>query len=379
MITHPNIVDEVERTVSDAQRIPSSFESVAYSSSSAVHAPKAPKKKLVRRATRDHSQKIRRGMQIAFLILNVWIGVQFYMFVRWCETAGQTMQASRPAGVEGWLPIAALMNLKLWIASGELPSIHPAGMFLLIAFLGISFAFRKAFCSWLCPVGTLSEGLWKLGKKLFKRNWQIPRLFDIPLRGLKYLLLALFGYAVVSMSAEAIRAFLAGPYGVVADVKMLNFFRYMGETAAIVIILLVIASVFVQNFWCRYLCPYGALMGFVSMLSPLRIRRNPDPCIDCGKCAKACPSLLPVDQLITIKSAECTGCLECVAVCPAEGALMFAAPRKKAVPVWAVAAGIAVVFLGLVSYAKVTNHWNTNIPQRVYMDLVPKAAEFEHP
>jgi polyferredoxin len=228
-------------------------------------------------------------------------------------------------------------------------------------------------------VGTLSEGLWKLGKKLFRRNWQIPRLFDIPLRGLKYLLLGLFLYAVASMPPIAIRAFLAGPYGVVADVKMLNFFRYMGETAAIVIILLVVLSVFVQNFWCRYLCPYGALMGFASMLSPLRIRRNPDPCIDCGKCAKACPSLLPVDQLITIKSAECTGCLECVAVCPAEGALFIAAPRKRAVPAWALAAGVAVIFLGLVSYAKVTNHWNTNIPTQVYMDLVPKAAEFEHP
>jgi polyferredoxin len=344
-----------------------------------VEAPNKTRKTLVRRVEADHSQSIRRVVQLVFLALNVWLGVQFYIFVRWCETAGKAMQASRPAGVEGWLPIAALMNLKLWLASGELPKIHPAGMFLLLAFLGMSFAFRKAFCSWLCPVGTLSEGLWKLGKKLFKRNWQIPRLFDIPLRGLKYLLLGLFVYAVASMPPMAIRAFLSGPYGVVADVKMLNFFRYMGETAAIVMVVLVIASVFVQNFWCRYLCPYGALMGFASMVSPLRIRRNPEPCIDCSKCSKACPSLLPVDQLITIKSAECTACMECVAVCPAEGALMMAAPRKRAVPAWAIAAGVAMIFLGLVSYAKVTHHWDTNVPTGVYMELVPKAAEFEHP
>ena len=87
------------------------------------------------------------------------------------------------------------------------------------------------------------------------------------------------------MSAEALR-FHETPYGLVADVKMLNFFRYLGVTAAIVIALLVRASILVQNFWCRYLCPYGALMGLVSLFSPVSIRRDADACIDCAKCAK---------------------------------------------------------------------------------------------
>ena len=79
------------------------------------------------------------------------------------------------------------------------------------------------------------------------------------------------------MSVPAIRAFLEGPYGMVDDVKMLNFFRFLGLTGGIVIALLVLASVFVQNFWCRYLCPYGALMGLASLASPLRIRRDASP------------------------------------------------------------------------------------------------------
>src|SRR3989442_12428093 len=56
----------------------------------------------------------------------------------------------------------------------------------------------------------------------FGRNFRLPRWLDIPLRGLKYLLLGLFLYAVASMSVDGIRAFLDGPYGLVADVKMLN-------------------------------------------------------------------------------------------------------------------------------------------------------------
>ena len=94
------------------------------------------------------------------------------------------------------------------------------------------------------------------------------------LRSLKYLLLGLFLYAVAPCPSSAIRAFLEGPYGMVDDVKMLNFFRYLGVTGGAVVALLVAASVFVENFWCRYLCPYGALMGLAALASPLRIRRD---------------------------------------------------------------------------------------------------------
>ncbi|HYG98494.1 MAG TPA: 4Fe-4S binding protein [Terriglobales bacterium] len=339
-----------------------------------------PKNKLVRRTDVDYSQKLRRGVQIAFLLLNVWIGVQFYIFVRYFESGGRTMSVSRPPGVEGWLPIAALMNLKATLLTGQLPALHASGMFLLIAFLAISLLLRKAFCSWLCPVGTVSEYLWRLGKKIFRRNFRLPRGVDIPLRGLKYLLLSLFLYAVVSMPVQGIIEFLHGPYGLIADVKMLNFFRFMGTTAILVIALLVVASLFVQNFWCRYLCPYGALMGLAALFSPVRIRRDEPACIDCAKCAKACPAALPVDKLITIKSAECAACMECVAVCPAEGALNLTTvlPRKR-VPAWAVAAVIAALFLGIVGWAQATGHWESDIPARIYFDLVPRAHELSHP
>ena len=342
--------------------------------------PAAPKrKKLLRRATPDRSQALRHGFQFAFLALNVWIAAEFYLFVRFYETGGRTIFANRPPGVEGWLPIASLMNLKVWLLTGQLPALHPAGMFLLIAFLAVSWIFRKSFCGWLCPIGTISEYLWRLGWQTFGRNFRLPRWLDIALRSLKYILMGLFLYAVGYMSVPAIRAFLEGPYGIVDDVKMLNFFRLLGVTGAIVIAILVIASVFVQNFWCRYLCPYGAMMGLASLASPLAIRRNPSLCIDCSKCAKACPSQLPVDQLIRISSAECTACLQCVAECPAEGALLMAAPRRQPVPLWTIAAGIALLFLGLTTAARLTGHWQTTIPSQIYFRLIPHANEFTHP
>ena len=351
---------------------------------------KAPaRNKLVRRASSDRSQYIRHIAQWLFVALNLWIGAQFYLWVRYFERGGNAIYVSRPPGVEGWLPIAGLINLKYFLVTGHVSRIHPAAMFLLVAFLAMSFLLKKAFCSWLCPIGTLSENLWKLGTRFFGRNFQLPHWADMPLRGLKYLLLGFFVFIIGSMSAQDLAGFMHSPYAIVADVKMLDFFRYMGTTAAIVLVLLVALSFFVRNFWCRYLCPYGALMGLASLFSPIKVRRDPQACIDCGKCNRACPANLPVDQLVQIRSVECTACMACVAVCPAQDALQFALPpaaaptpaarwRRRILSPVAVAALLAVLFLGAVFVARATGHWTSHVPQDVYSVLVPHANDLTH-
>jgi polyferredoxin len=322
--------------------------------------------------------------------LNGWLGVQFYLWVRYYERGGEGLYVPRPAGAEGWLPIAGLMNFKYFLLTRRVPSIHPAAMFLFMAFLLMSLLLKKAFCSWLCPVGTLSEYLWKLGRKVIGRNLRLPRWADIPFRGLKYLLLGFFVCFIGAMSAEVLQEFMHTSYGLITDVRMLNFFRYMGQTSALIIGLLVLLSMLVENFWCRYLCPYGALMGLVSLLSPIKIRRDADACIDCARCARACPAGLPVDRLMQIRSAECSACMACVVACPAPDALQFSLPpRRAAAPAqrWfrravgplAVTSILAYILFGMILIARATSHWQTNIPHAVYMNLVPHANEVSHP
>ncbi len=334
--------------------------------------------RIIRRAP-EVTQPLRHGFQFAFLLLNLWIGARFYFFVRYCETQGRTAYVPRPPGVEGWLPIAGLMNLKYALLTRTFPEVHAAGFFLFVAFLGISIAFRKAFCSWLCPIGTLSEWLWQGGSEMFGRTWDAPRWLDIPLRSLKYLILGFFGYAIANMSVEEIAGFLASPYGMIADVKLLNFFRTMGSAAALMVLVLLVGSVFVKNPWCRYLCPYGALLGLAALVSPARIRRDPVSCIDCDKCAKACPSLIPVARLLTVKTPECTACLECVTACPVAGALDLApVASRRRVPGWALAAGVACLFIATVAFAKATHRWHDTTPDEVYLQLIPSANAFSH-
>jgi polyferredoxin len=354
-----------------------------------ISAPKA-RKKLVRRTRPDRSQLVRHIVQWAFVALNLWLGVQFLLWARYFELGGNGAYINRPSGVEGWLPIAGLMNFKYFLSTGQVPAVHPAAMFLFIAFLAMSVLLKKAFCSWLCPVGTLSENLYTLGRRIFGRNLRLPRWADIPLRGLKYLLLGFFLVVIGGMSSDVLLSFMNTPYGLIADVKMLNFFRDMGLTAAIVVSLLVLLSMLVEHFWCRYLCPYGALLGLASLVSPAKIRRDAEACIDCAKCAKVCPAHLRVDELGQIRSAECSACMACVAACPAENALQFALPpRRAAAPAqrWyrralgpvAVTAALAYIFLGLVLWAHATGHWETDVPRDLYMRLVPRANSVTHP
>lgn len=333
--------------------------------------------KPIRRRAPDRSRLLRRSVQFAFVALNSWIAGGFYFWLRQYET-GAPLIHDRPPGVEGWLPIAGLLNLKLFLVSGRVPTIHPAAMVLLIAFGVMSLVFRRSFCSWLCPVGTISEQLWKLGRSMFHRNWTMFRWLDISLRSVKYLLLGFFLFSVAAMSVGSIQPFMKSPYGVLADVKMLDLFRFLSITSAVVLGVLILSSIFVKNFWCRYACPYGALMGVLALASPLRIRRHTDKCIDCGKCARACPSQLPVDRLMQIRSAECLGCLECVASCPIEGALDLRAFSRKRIPAAWVGAGSVAVFAAAVAFAQATGHWRNPIPTEVYKEWIPFVRELSH-
>jgi len=303
----------------------------------------------------------RHIVQISFAALNVFLGIQFWFFVRALQEGGTGPLPPRPAGVEGWLPISGLMGVVDWFARGELNLIHPASAILTLCFIAIAFLMRKSFCSWLCPVGTISEGLAMLGRKMFGKTFLLPRWLDYSLMTIKYLLLGLFLFAFVMMGVSGIASFMGSPYNQLADVKMLLFFTEIGIVGIIVLVVLVIGSVFVEGLWCRYLCPYGAMLGLVSWASPMKIRRDVHTCIDCDRCTKACPSRLPVATKLQIISPECTGCLKCENVCPIKDCITIAPTPKTKVNGRQFALVVLGIWLAFVIIAKAAGVWNTKL------------------
>jgi ferredoxin len=208
-----------------------------------------------------------------------------------------------------------------------------------------------------------------VSRRLFRRKLGLPRVLDLPLRSLKYLLLAFFVYAVFfQMGPVAVADFLDSPYNRVADVKMLHFFERLSPFALKVLLGLVAFSVVVPYAWCRYLCPYGALLGALSLVSPLKVTRHAASCIDCNLCTKACPSRLPVARLARVSSDECFGCLSCVAACPVPRALRVEtpAPWRRAVRPVVFAALVVGVFASGVLLARATGHWRNAITNDEY-------------
>lgn len=338
--------------------------------------PKRNKSALYR-LRRSRIESLRTCVQLISLATVVWIGYEFVRWVNGLQTGA--VIGSRPPGVEGFLPISALISLRHWLETGTFSMVHPAGLVILILILGSGLLMKKAFCSWLCPVGTISDSLAALSRKVFRRKLKLPKVLDYPLRSIKYLLLFFFLWAVfIQMTPKAIELFLHSPYNKVADIKMMLFFTDISPFALKVLIGLVALSFVVPYFWCRYLCPYGALLGAFSLLSPLKVTRNAKSCIDCGLCAKACPSHLPVDTLHRVSSDECFGCLSCVAACPIKQTLEIQTPRpwRRVVRPAAFAALVVTLFFGGIGIAKLTGHWQTEITSAEYST---RAQEIDSP
>ncbi len=312
----------------------------------------------------------RRAIQWTTAAVTVVIGWRFTLWVT-AHLSGRTPAVSRPAGVEAFLPIDAMLALRHWLHTRVVDPIHPAGLAIFLGICLMSLLVARSFCSHLCPVGLLSELLGRLGIRLTGRNLRLPRWLDFPLRSLRFLLLGFFVWAVwFAMSPGQVEAFLASPYARVVDAKMWLFFAHPSRTTIAVLGVLVIGSVFVRDLWCRYLCPYGALLGLLGRLAPLKVTRDPGLCTDCRACTRACPARLTVHRMTRVASIECTSCQDCVAACPVEGCLAVRPPlaanrRRWLRPAYAMALAVGI-YLAVVGIFRLSGHWHTTVTEAEY-------------
>ena len=322
----------------------------------------------------DHYvQPLRRLIQFCFLGFLIWVVVQFCQFVSHFRSGGVAAFVPRPDGIEGILPISGLVGVTAWMRGLGFTDIHPAAAVLFLTIVAGSFLLRRSFCSWVCPVAAISEWSWKTGFSMWRKNLRLPPWLDVVMRGVKYLLLVFFIYSVAfAMTPDMLREFIRSDYHKIADVRLIDFFLNSSPRALVVLLTLLAVSVLLRNPFCRYLCPYGALLGVVALVSPLRITRNTGRCVSCGACNQVCPSYLDVMHSSSVSSVECIGCWRCISHCRVHGALSMRAVGSIAVPGFVFALLVVLHIWAGSIIGIVTGHWHTVLDKSEYMRLLGK-------
>ncbi len=322
-------------------------------------------------------KNLRRYVQTSFLFYSLYIWYMLYLFVKHFDSGGASPYVPYPESVDAFMPLGALVALKNLVVNRVFDKIHPASLVILISILIISLLYRRGFCGWICPVGTVSEAISNLGIKIFGRNFRIPGFLDLFMRSIKYLLLLFFlKIVVIDMNSASLMAFLQSPYYKVVAAKLLDFWINPGRLTLIFTTAIVILSLIYRNFWCRYLCPYGALLGILGFSGVSSVKRKPEKCSDCRICTEVCSANIQIHTKNSVRSPECMACFNCIESCPNK-ALSFSIFGRSLNKT-----NFAVLLLGtfflIIVLARLTNHWNSGIPYSEYKYLIPVRDMISH-
>lgn len=226
-----------------------------------------------------------------------------------------------------WLPslyISAFAGLQelfnsIVTLSFTLSDIWP-DLLALVAIIPFTIYAGRFFCGWMCAFGSITDWVFRLFSRWTKSRITISRKADLVLKIVKYIVLAallLLGWLAGSLSVSAMSPWDAfGMLFTVGAAPALVFVLKSLLPGFVLLVLVLIASAFVERFFCRYLCPIGAFFAMIPFTRFMYIDKPRDNCGKCQICTKNCAMRIPLNQMDQVQSGECINCMKCVDVCP---------------------------------------------------------------
>jgi len=267
--------------------------------------------------------KLRTIFQIIFFILIGLISVNHVLVEN-----GNGIPLISDASIHTLCPFGGVVSFYQYVTTGTLvKQVHFSAIVLMYIVFAIALIFGPMFCGWICPLGSFQEWIGKIGKKIFPKRYNkfIPSKVHSILKYFRFVMLAL---VIINTARAGILVFQnIDPYNAL-------FKFWTGEvaiTAIVVLIVIIIASLFVERPWCKYLCPYGALLGITNKFRIVKLRRNKSTCISCEKCDRSCPMNIEVSRQDVVKDFQCISCFQCTSEenCPIDDTVYMGIKEVK--------------------------------------------------
>ena len=215
--------------------------------------------------------------------------------------------------VEQACPLGGIEALYTYAKEGNLVcSLGVSNFYVLAAVLLTVLLVRRAFCGYLCPIGTISQWLRAIAGRLGLRAFQVSPSLDQTLSLAKYAILGAIVVATWQTGELVFRGYCPAYALVSRHGADITYWAY-GVAAAIICSSLVISMPF-----CRWLCPLAATINPFSRFGLARIARDDASCTKCGRCATLCPMAIPVDHVLQVTHSRCLACMKCVDACPTQ-------------------------------------------------------------
>lgn len=269
------------------------------------------------RLFRPRSIWLRKVVQWGFFALIALIAINHSLV-----ESGKGLPFLASASLHAVCPFGGVVSIYQFATVGTfVQKIHESSFALMAIGFVLAVLFGPVFCGWVCPLGTIQEFISGFGRKRLRKRFNkfVPAKLDKWLRYLRYLVLAWVLYMTAVTGTLIFSEY--DPY-----FALFNF--WSSEVSLIglgILVVTLVLSFFVERPWCKYACPYGAVLGLTNLFRVFSIRRSEATCKADGACSILCPMNIPVDSLTVVRDHQCISCLECTseAVCPVANTVVF--------------------------------------------------------
>lgn len=213
------------------------------------------------------------------------------------------------------LTFSGIKSIYLSIIKGtfNLAQSYP-NMIELFTIIPLTIILGRFFCGWMCAFGTFNDIIYKISRHIFKVNFKVNSAADAAFKYVKYLVLVMLIVFVWTMGSTIFVT--SNPWDAFGQIT--NFPQVISKYTVgfILLVLIGIGAAFIERFFCRYLCPLGAIFSITSKLSIFKINKPNDKCGKCRICTNNCSMGIQLYKVKEQRGGECISCLRCVEVCP---------------------------------------------------------------